>query len=199
MSLILRQKTEGLLEKAGLGEFHTQISNKYMQVVGQCGQPIVTVRGIMFSKNAPSIAEIDYSVGLFAKFLETHKDKLAKYKAVRKSQKAEAITDDEALVPIKAIKGLTNILLRNYGSPQIHYSYRLGDKALTFNTTTSFTTDNISHYFTSNVTIDEYKEILKVLTKVDKAAKAVFESIAKRTADTAALQAIKADLAKCDI
>lgn len=102
MSLILRQKTEQLLKDAGLPEFHVQINNKYLTIVGQCGQTIVTARGIQFSKNVPSNAEIDYAVELFTAFLERHVDTLREYKEARMAEKVAIDLNAKMISTIKA-------------------------------------------------------------------------------------------------
>lgn len=89
MSLLLREKTDGILAKAGLPEFHAQVYNKNLQIVGACGAPVVTIKGIQFSRNAPSIREISYSVDLFEAFVNTHKVKLLEYRRMRQLERQE--------------------------------------------------------------------------------------------------------------
>ena len=51
MSLILRDQCQELLNSVGLPMFHVEISNsKHLQIVSRCGEPIVTISGIRFSK-----------------------------------------------------------------------------------------------------------------------------------------------------
>lgn len=107
MSLLLRQKTEEILEDAGLSEFHTSIVNKYMTISGQCGQTIVTIRGIQFSRANPSIKEISYSLKLFQKYIENNVKILTKYKKARQAEKKAKETYDQEVAKVPELVGDT--------------------------------------------------------------------------------------------
>ena len=100
MSLQLRKQCQAMLDNVGLNNYHVQIADdtKYMQIVGECGQPFVTIQGIRFSKMAPTQLEIDISLELFDAFLVKH---TATFKAFIKAKAiADAFTVPEAPVEI---------------------------------------------------------------------------------------------------
>ena len=191
MSLILRQKTEAVLEEAGLPEFHTQISGRYMQIVGQCGQPIVTVRGIMFSKNAPAIKEIDYSVELFRKFLAVHKEELLKYKKAQKAFKAADKTTEEIFGNLTKLQGFKYTA---YGTPYINfisndamiYAYYKQGKPIEFT-------------LSSHRNLQTYKLILKDLQKLDNKIEEAFSQIDEKLKMEKEVNLIRSNLSKCDV
>jgi hypothetical protein len=73
MSLILRRECQEVLDAADLHNFHVEIINKYLAIVGECGKPLVTISGIQFSRGTPSKAEIPYAVELFNAFVTKYK------------------------------------------------------------------------------------------------------------------------------
>ena len=74
MSLILRKQCQEGLNKEGLSHYHIQIAEhgKHLQIVGECGKPLVEIFGIRFTKMSPAAGEIDYAAELFTEFLLTH-------------------------------------------------------------------------------------------------------------------------------
>jgi len=77
MSLILRKACQEHLDNAGLDKLHVSINgDKRLAIVGECGQQLVTVKGIEFNNRAPSKAVIEYAVELFQKFLDKYADRL---------------------------------------------------------------------------------------------------------------------------
>jgi len=75
MSLLLRNACQETLDNAGLANFHirTNETNNTMTIVGECGQPFVSISGIKFARTAPSAAEIPLAVELLEVFLMKHK------------------------------------------------------------------------------------------------------------------------------
>lgn len=113
MSLILRQKTEELLKKAGLEELHTEIGyNKYLTLVTECGENIVSITGIKFSRMNPSASEINYATNLFNRFLEKNKDKLVEYITIRKQWKQLKDTQEETSKTISTSVSITRDYIR---------------------------------------------------------------------------------------
>lgn len=76
MSILIRKQCQEHLDAAGLGVTHVDINNKTLAIVGECGQPLVSINGIRFATNNPTKAEVAYAVELFVAFLEKHKAKL---------------------------------------------------------------------------------------------------------------------------
>lgn len=193
MSLILREKTEKILKDAGLPEFHTQISNKNMQIVGQCGQPITTIKGILFSRNAPSIKEIDYSVKLFKEFLDAHIDTLKQYKEIRKE--AKALVDFRSYNDLFAdIKEIQEVRCNIYGS-SITVNYLI--ESIGINTSES--KKGMVHNYTNRLTVTEHKEALKKITKLEPKFSKIFKIIKDSNEVNKRLDVVKRKLQQCDI
>lgn len=87
MSIQLQMKTDHILEEAGLSELSLNIRSKNLQIVGGCGQTIVTNYGVVFSKNTPSLKEIDYAIPKIKAFIEEHAKTLKEFIVLRKKRK----------------------------------------------------------------------------------------------------------------
>ncbi len=87
MSIILRQGCQHLLNEMELDFIHTDIQNKILTIVGECGQPLLPINGIKFGSSNPTKQEIGYAVGLFEKFLEKHGEQLQEFIAEKKKYK----------------------------------------------------------------------------------------------------------------
>ncbi len=87
MSIILRQGCQHLLNEMELDFLHTDIQNKILTIVGECGQPLLPINGIKFGSNNPTKQEIGYAVGLFEKFLDKHGDQLQEFITEKKKYK----------------------------------------------------------------------------------------------------------------
>ena len=84
MSLVLRKACQPLLDDAELSNYHVEISqNKNMNIVGECGSLFVTVKGVTFSRLAPTNPEIAYAVELLDAFLAKHTPLLRKVTKLR--------------------------------------------------------------------------------------------------------------------
>ncbi len=80
MSLILRQKCQEKLDDFGLGHLHITINNSNrLAIVSECGKPFMVLAGVQFSRQIPTIAEMDYAVELLDVFLGLHGDTILDY------------------------------------------------------------------------------------------------------------------------
>lgn len=99
MSLMLRKRCQPSLDDAGLANYHVDIHNqrydaKHLCIVGECGQPFVTLHGVSFAKLTPTRAEIDYAAELLEDFLGTHKLKIDAYLEAAHTFKAKTPPPD---------------------------------------------------------------------------------------------------------
>lgn len=78
MSVILRAKAQPILDKYGLENAHTIISegSRQLCIVTSCGRPLVRISGITFSRIAPSATEIDHALEFLGTYLENYADSL---------------------------------------------------------------------------------------------------------------------------
>lgn len=73
MSLTLREKCQPVLDQYGLQNYHIEIEpNRGMEICGECGQRLVKVKGVTFSKSSPTLKEMEYSIELLDSFLIKH-------------------------------------------------------------------------------------------------------------------------------
>lgn len=76
MSILLRKECQPALNSIKLDMLHVDIISKILTIVGECGQPILSISGIKFTSMSPKKEEIEYAVELFEKFLSIHVIKL---------------------------------------------------------------------------------------------------------------------------
>ena len=78
MSLMLRKKCEDILNDTFLENFHVDIDpdTRYLRIVSECGKPLVTISGIVFSRTTPTNAEIEYCADLLEVFITKHRKEL---------------------------------------------------------------------------------------------------------------------------
>lgn len=102
MSLQLRKECQTLLDGVGLENYHVDIDErtKKLQIVGECGQPFVSISGIRLSRMAPPSKEISLAVELFEAFLVKHTALFKEFTAAKKIA-------DSCSVPLK-IKAIKN-------------------------------------------------------------------------------------------
>ena len=111
MSLILRDLCQSFLDDVGLQNYHVEIAqNKQLTIVGECGQTLVTIKGVTFSRFAPTKEEINISMPLFNAFLVKHIKTLKEYVATKEElQKLPSLEEVK-----KKIKGLDHFDSGNY-------------------------------------------------------------------------------------
>lgn len=83
--LLLRQVCQPILDSYGLPELHIIIKDKTFTVVGGCGQPLVSIGGIQFSKNTVSEKERAFALELFEAFMTKHSVKIIDYVAAKRA------------------------------------------------------------------------------------------------------------------
>ena len=83
--LMLRKLTQPMLDAVGLNDLHTEIMDRCLTIVGSCGKPLVTIRGITFGSSKISNDEREYAAELFSVFLGKHKEKLLEFVTLAKA------------------------------------------------------------------------------------------------------------------
>lgn len=83
MSLLLRKACQPILDAANMPNHHVEIDinnmNKHLHIVGECGQPLIQIQGITFSRNTPTKTEIEYAAELLQAFLVKYHSKIDEY------------------------------------------------------------------------------------------------------------------------
>jgi hypothetical protein len=102
MSLFLRKACQDHLDGVDLQNYHIQVddSTKCLQIVGECGDVLVSITGIRLSRMAPGDKEIALAIELFDDFL-------AKHAGTFKSFIEAKIRADKAAIPTR-VPGLLN-------------------------------------------------------------------------------------------
>lgn len=188
--LLLRQACQPLLNELGLNDLHVTIQDKILTIVGSCGKPLVAIAGIQFSKNSASNAERDFAVGLFANFLAAYGKEIQDFVAAKQA----FISNPEPELPEGA---------RGYYLPS-----SLNDSYVEFEPfeKTSSSSACIRIYYNGKIsfsyytpTISEIVEHASVLKTLEKITKEAIDQFAEYKAKKAAIDAIGAKIAKCDI
>lgn len=122
MSLILRKECQEVLDNNNLLNVHVGISNtKSLEIVGECGQPLVSIPGITFARLPPTNAEIKYCVELFDSFLAKHGKDIQAYMKARETFKALPE------VPMKHEDGYKIVIDKNYRTQDTIFSVKYMD------------------------------------------------------------------------
>lgn len=74
MSVILRAKSQPILDKYGLEEFHANtVYHKRVIIQSRCGKELFTIPGIQLTKENPGVQEVDLIQPLLETFLKRNK------------------------------------------------------------------------------------------------------------------------------
>ena len=124
MSLLLRKECQNLLTSHGLGNYHAAIGRhiRYLEIVGSCGKPFATIYGVLFSRNIPTKAEIEYAVTLLEDFLLAHKTTVQNF---LKAAQALANTPDTKETPDMVIPYIS-IINGTYYENELYIQYKDG-------------------------------------------------------------------------
>ena len=107
MSLFLRKACQAHLDGVGLDNYHIQVSDstKCLQIVGECGDTLVSIAGIRLSRMAPAANEIELAIELFDDFLAKHTGTFKEFIAAKiRADKSAIPPAPEGLLDAKMIK-----------------------------------------------------------------------------------------------
>lgn len=105
--LLLRKECQVILNKAGLNDLHINVRNRYVHLVGKCGQDLMCLNGINFSKTSISVVEREYAVELIQEFVDKHGVKIAEYIKAKKQAGEKPLLDVTTIHPKLTLSGST--------------------------------------------------------------------------------------------
>lgn len=111
--LVMRVQTQPILDKVGLTEAHIEVSNRQMVIVGECGQPLINIKGIQFSRSTINGKEREIAIELLSKFIDKNKKDIEHYLAEKKAYKKLVCPTEEDLNDICIRHGF-KVSKRNY-------------------------------------------------------------------------------------
>ena len=163
MSLILRDQCQELLNNVGLPMFHVEMSNsKHLQIVSRCGEPLVTISGIKFSKFQLTNKEIEIATKLFQEFLEVNKQKLEDYLVAYdyfySLPKVEKVTKNFEVDLLHSWVKPPTIRVRSNGLPAIHINM---DKKLGISSGIEWDRDVLISLLRSTIIDEAYDYLLQ--------------------------------------
>lgn len=192
MSLQLRQQAEKVLERHKLNNYHVRIDDAlYMNIVGECGQPLVTIYGIKFTKKTPTKSEIEYALTLLDSFLIKHSKDIKHYVA--------KYIEFKKLPEVMHEKGKYTIS-KSWRFP----AEKLEDCSVQFLPFEDIKDISVRVYHNKNVTVEINQISLEIYNKrippkMLKEAQEYLESFVKYQTEKFKLDDLKAKLNKCDI
>ncbi len=178
--LLLRQACQPLLDDKGFTQFHVEIDhNKNLAIKGECGQTIVSLSGISFTKRTITSKERDFAISLFTKFLDKNHKKLQDFVKVSK------ITKD-----IKRPRSEDYPNLQVYGDDSV--GLRRGDGQIVRYSTKGL---QVSGHYTPETFKALYNDLQYQFPLADKFLDAIgqFKKVQKD------LQEVRAAISSCDI
>ena len=182
MSLILRKKCQGLLDKNGLKDLHVGVESKILVIKGSCGKVIVHVGGINFNTNSITKAEIEFAAELFDGFIKEHVKKIRAFIG-----KMKELTQLKA--PLQTdFGGSTGYA----GNSNFYISSTIEGRQ--YNTTYTSTYINLS-----SVNIEHINTYITQVKEGKVKADKYFEALDAYNDSQKELSALRADIASCDI
>ena len=140
MSLLLRKKSQEVLDQFKLSNFHTAICEhtKFLKIVSECGKPFITIVGIKFNKITPSNAEIDYAAELLISFLNAHIVEIETYLILLAAfkKKPEVKSNINGFKIIKSVVNKENYFRLFYCDDIFNCMYSLSEDIITASTIT---------------------------------------------------------------
>ena len=187
--LLLRQACQPLLDRLGLNNLHVTIDQKTLTIVGQCGNPLVAISGIKFSRNSASNEERDFATQLFASFLDKHKESIldfVKQKQAFTELPRPELPSDATSYYISSDKNSSQVYFKNYNATQSSSTinvYRNGQiQFYSFVPTIEFLQNNINEF-----------------SEMHKATVAFLDKLEEYREQEKIINNLQAALAKCDI
>ena len=182
MSLALREKSQPLLDKNGFHNYHVGISDsKDMQVLTECGQLVVNVKGVKFSRLEPTLKEREYALELFDAFLVKHNRMLKEIiRAKTEAQNIVAVEHEGFSTP-------------RYRSDKTEAIYSFDKRnSITFDSEGKVKIDM------SFKTVKEFNAF-KIPLRMSKQAKEIIDARIAMAKNSKVIQELNAELTKCAI
>ena len=188
--LLLRQACQPLLNELGLSDLHVTIQDKTLTIVGSCGKPLVAISGIQFSKNSASNAERDFAVSLFQQFLVTYGKELKDFV----SAKQEFLSLPEPELPT----GAKNYYLSSAQNDS-YVEFEPFEKTSSSSACIKIYIDGRVSFSYYNPTINAIASNAGILKSLETVTKQTIAAFSDYKIKKAAIDAIGAKIAKCDI
>lgn len=189
--LLLRKECQPLLDAVGLGNLHIEVQDKCVVLVGECGKPLVSVKGISFSKPTINSVEREYAVELFDKFLAKYATDINTYITAKQAY---------ALVipPTMSFDFVLGTNTVGYGTNmRTHHSASF---KVTFDTTTiNVTVTEFGVTFSGAIPVAELETLADRLRDNICAADAYITDIGIYTDEGKRIEELRNKLAACDI
>ena len=123
MSIKVRMAIQPILDEAGLSLIHADVRSDggfprergYLQLVGECGKPYVTLYGIRFSSTNPSNGEVKYVADLVGEFVSKHKEKLREMLSLATEKRETYLKLEKAKEKIKDHQAVKVLIIENLG------------------------------------------------------------------------------------
>jgi hypothetical protein len=189
--LLLRKECQPILDAAGLGNLHIEVQDKCLVLVGECGKPLINVRGITFSKPAINNSERIYAVELFTQFLSKYVTDIITYIAAKK---AYALTPQ----PVPEEGFVANQNTTGYGDTLqtfhiVSFKLTLADNII------NVTVGNSGITFNNAIPVTEIETLADTLRDSVSTAKEFIADIIIYTEEGKRINNLRAKLAACDI
>lgn len=190
MSLILRKECQDILNGYGLDMLHVGVRDRYMQIVGQCGQTILAVQGIQFNSRTVTKAEISLGTELFAEFMKKHNKEIRSYMDVR----------------IK-LKGVEKPTQTEFGGRENYSTTAFAHQIVVNGTSYSIQINNNPSVVggiklsvsLQNMRIEDYKKVIAETPKAIEAATKYFEAINTYNKNQKTLGDLARKISSCSI
>jgi len=172
---MLRKTCESILANIGLANYHVQIDtqNKCLELVSAYGKPIVSIRGITFTRLPPTKNEIAYAGELLNTFLVKHmvlinqmltlQEKVYKHVNLQKTHPDFFIgsyyaTHDEKIEAVEYTDNVFQVRVRLNKAPTIIVNNSKRDTPVTMSELEGFTFDKGLFILAKSIAVDAHRQ-----------------------------------------
>jgi hypothetical protein len=184
--LLLRKECQPILDKNKLSDLHVTNESGNLALAGECGQPIVIVHGISFSKKAINSKEREYAVELFEKFISKYKYDIQSYIGAKKKFKEFDIKSYDKYKNVQ-------IQINSYAPQAVRVQINCKEEICTIDVLKN------KLRFMDELEDDKFVELMKKYSKEIKYARGIIDDFNRIVEEERKLNNLKIKLSHCDI
>ena len=129
---MLRKASQEILDEYNLSDYHTAIeyNNRYLQIVGPCGKPLLKISGVVFTSKAPTNKEIDFATSLLTEFLIQHNKTIQDLLVAKAKLSATPLPEHPKGIEVNGSTGKESVSFKSDDYPGYTFTFGMADKTI---------------------------------------------------------------------